>query len=385
MSGAAGAAPRAALTTRRSLKWSRKHGQRGLGVLLAVACSCVGTEGRVSPRLSGTGIGRLAVSRSRSQVLLLPKQEQQGAKTTVAGKGPSSAFLGSRGTLRVADPRKSVQLSGTKFIHPARAGRITYGLRSSARLSSTLCAHTTTKRQGQAGEAQRSQKTAAPQRFLLLRHGQTNFNAEGRVQGSSDVSVLSDHGAVQAREAGEFLGKYDFGRVYVSPLVRAVQTLEEVKGVTGRQGPLPEEVVMDDLREIDLYEWQGMLKSDIKQKFPAEYALWRGNGASNFVLPSGNAPVVQLWDRARDVWSQVLADGLDSDPSEGPALVVAHNGIIQAMLCTAMGLDEDFFRTFQVPNCGVLELEWVPGEAVARRWRWLYPEEDPEWRIVSSG
>lgn len=219
------------------------------------------------------------------------------------------------------------------------------------------------------------------------RHGQTNFNAEGRVQGSSDFSRLTELGIQQAKGAGDFLSQFQFGQVYVSPLARAQQTLETARG----QGieEMPGVTIDEGLREIDLYEWQGMLKQEIKVEYPEQYSLWRGAGASQLKLPSGNMPVVQLWDRAHEVWGRLLkapayhypASGGDEGGSMLPDLVVAHNAIIQAMLCSAMGLGEDAFRRFQVPNCGVVEVEWVPGERYARRWRWIYPSEDERgWR-----
>mmetsp|Transcript_27916 Transcript_27916/g.54540 ORF Transcript_27916/g.54540 Transcript_27916/m.54540 type:complete len:173 (+) Transcript_27916:1-519(+) len=124
-----------------------------------------------------------------------------------------------------------------------------------------------------------------------------------------------------------------------------------------------------------------MLKHEIKEQFPDDYVKWRGQGASSFRLPSGNYPVVQLWSRARSVWERVLSEAEEEGvrEEEDGSLIVAHNAVIQAMVCTAMGLGEDSFRRFQVPNCGVVDVEWVPGEAMARRWRWLFPAEDSEW------
>ena len=68
-------------------------------------------------------------------------------------------------------------------------------------------------------------------RWLLLRHGQTNFNADGRVQGSSDIARLSDEGRRQAASVGAFLATLHIDKVYVSPLARAQETLDEVDKV----------------------------------------------------------------------------------------------------------------------------------------------------------
>ena len=68
-------------------------------------------------------------------------------------------------------------------------------------------------------------------RWLLLRHGQTDFNADGRVQGSSDIARLSDEGRRQAASVGAFLATLHIDKVYVSPLARAQETLDEVDKV----------------------------------------------------------------------------------------------------------------------------------------------------------
>lgn len=64
-------------------------------------------------------------------------------------------------------------------------------------------------------------------RWLLLRHGQTDFNADGRVQGSSDIARLSDEGRRQAAAVGAFLATSRIDKIYVSPLARAQETLDE--------------------------------------------------------------------------------------------------------------------------------------------------------------
>lgn len=92
-------------------------------------------------------------------------------------------------------------------------------------------------------------------RWFLLRHGQTDFNADGRVQGSSDSSRLSVEGKRQAQAVGGFLGTLHIDKVYVSPLARAQQTLEEAEQAAGKQFA-ESKVVVKDLREVDLHEWE---------------------------------------------------------------------------------------------------------------------------------
>ena len=112
----------------------------------------------------------------------------------------------------------------------------------------------------------------AIRRYFLLRHGQTDLNAAGVVQGSSDVSRLTDLGRQQAREAGEGLAKVmresthypdmPLAAVFSSNVTRAMETLDQIRVSwkhVGRNdfGSSSAYVsVLPDLREIDLFEWE---------------------------------------------------------------------------------------------------------------------------------
>jgi probable phosphoglycerate mutase len=232
------------------------------------------------------------------------------------------------------------------------------------------------------------EKEVLGHRWLLLRHGQTNFNAEGIVQGSSDTSRLSEEGTRQARAVGQYLGKLHIDRVYVSPLARAQQTLAQAEESAGKQFA-DKRVVIDDLREVDLHEWEGLYKSKIKATWPDAYRLWRGNNPGEFRLDSGKYPIRDLWKRADGVWKQVLeeaaAEGGGREPLLGTktSLLTGHNGINQALFATALGLSEEAFRKFEFPNCGVMEVVWNPGDDKARMWRWLYPTRTA-WKTVEE-
>lgn len=224
-------------------------------------------------------------------------------------------------------------------------------------------------------------------RWLLLRHGQTNYNADGRVQGSSDKSRLSDEGKRQAQAVGRFLRELQIDSVYVSPLARAQETLEQAEEVAGK--PFAEnKVVIDDLREVDLHEWEGLYKKKIKETWPDIYQQWRGDNPADFRLESGRYPIRDLWRRASGVWQQLLTEATErggAEPLLGKktSLLTGHNGVNQALFATALGLSEEAFRKYEFPNCGVMEVVWNPGEEKARMWRWIYPSRT-EWKTVEE-
>ncbi len=115
---------------------------------------------------------------------------------------------------------------------------------------------------------------------------------------------------------------------------------------------------MHDLREIDLYEWEGLLKDEVKSRYPSQYEKWRGDNAAEFQLESGHFPVKELWSRARSVWHKVLSD-VCAEPVHGQdhaVLLMGHNAMNQALLCSFMGYDESKFRRFEVvsPHANLL-------------------------------
>ena len=196
-------------------------------------------------------------------------------------------------------------------------------------------------------------------RYLVLRHGQTDHNRDGIIQGSSDASVLTDAGIAQARAAGAALAglsDLSIARTYVSPLRRAKQTLELLR----LSCALPAPTTLAALREIDLHSWEGRRKSELQRESPAAYAAWRSDPLAMEV--DGHRPIVDLWSRARrDVWPAVRSGGGGGGPSDA-ALLVCHGSLGQALLCTALGLGEAAWRTHELPNCGLVEIDW-PEEA----------------------
>lgn len=214
--------------------------------------------------------------------------------------------------------------------------------------------------------------------FFLLRHGQTNFNAIGRIQGTLDSSILTEQGILQALEAGKTLAStvdLDLGpTVIVSPMGRAQQTLACVREELCKGERDFETVeIVPNIREIELFEWQGELKEDIMKNSPEEYSAWVAD-PSNFNF-SGRYPARDLWERAEKAWEEMRS--LESIQGQHRTLIVAHNAINQALLWTALGCDTSYFRKLSWPNCAVLELQWRRGAARAERYRWVIPEPSP--------
>src|SRR5438128_3613702 len=130
-------------------------------------------------------------------------------------------------------------------------------------------------------------------RLILIRHGQSTWNRERRIQGQMDPP-LSAEGRRQAERVGARLAGRAFAAHYASDLKRAFETAELVGAAVG-VSPAP----MPALREIFLGEWEGLRTEEIAERYPAAWAAWveepdwdvvpGGEGASNFHARVGMA------------------------------------------------------------------------------------------------
>ncbi|GMH38031.1 hypothetical protein BSKO_05915 [Bryopsis sp. KO-2023] len=192
-------------------------------------------------------------------------------------------------------------------------------------------------------------KTA--KRVVIVRHGQSTWNAEGRIQGCSDLSVLTELGKAQAQTTQELLADENFDMLINSPLQRASETAEIVWN--NREGPRK---VMPVLREIDLFSFQGLMKGEGKSKFGDLYLDWQKK-PWDFEI-DGHAPVRELWYRASLAWRDILL----SDDSCSTVLVVAHNAVNQALICSAVGLPPTHFRRLLQSNAATTVVDFQPSD-----------------------
>lgn len=165
-------------------------------------------------------------------------------------------------------------------------------------------------------------------RLLLMRHGQTTYNATGRMQGHLDTE-LSGVGYSQARAAADLLEGKGITAIVSSDLIRARETAEIIARGLGL------EVTVDKrLRETHLGEWQGMTSAEVDEQFPGARALWRHD--PTWAPPQGESRV-DVANRARPVIDELMQKHPQWD--EGAVLVVAHGGAISALTCHLLGLE----------------------------------------------
>lgn len=156
-------------------------------------------------------------------------------------------------------------------------------------------------------------------RLLLVRHGQSEWNAALRLQGQADVG-LSDLGEVQAEALRPMIDKIGHCRAISSDLERVRETAHRI----GAQSPR----LTKALREIDVGEWTGRAIDEIRAEDETAYQGWRAGTST----PPGGETWADFVDRVRGV-----IEAERRDPCQN-LLVVCHGGVIRAILQSYIGL-----------------------------------------------
>jgi phosphoserine phosphatase len=179
--------------------------------------------------------------------------------------------------------------------------------------------------------------------IYLLRHGETDWNREERLQGSLDVPINAV-GIRQASQLARRLHNRRIGRIFTSPLVRARQTAAIISS-RGSCFPL----VQDDLREIDHGVWTGMSMKAIQYRYPGLLAVWRQEPDR---LRLDRAERLQdAYTRTARFLPTLLESALDQD-----VLVVGHGVTNSLILCAVAGTAIKHVGKFAQPNGSMMVL-----------------------------
>lgn len=185
-------------------------------------------------------------------------------------------------------------------------------------------------------------------RVFLVRHGQTLWNAEGRMQGSSDVP-LSPLGHLQADAVAARLSSETLAAVYSSDLSRAAQTAQRIADRHGLN------VVQTDLlRETCLGDWEGLTDEQIIAAGAREaLANYRRDPVS--FRPPGSEPVDKVGARIYQAMAAVSAD----HPGQAVA-IVGHGGSLRALFCQALGAPLRCMFGIRMDNASLSLIEHGP-------------------------
>ncbi len=196
-------------------------------------------------------------------------------------------------------------------------------------------------------------------RVIIVRHGQSSYNALKMIQGRCDESVLTEKGCEDARKVGAALSSLNFDAIYSSPLQRARKTAEIILSYLPGS---PELLTPPNLLEIDLPLWEKLRKSEVKEKFAEDYRCWKERPDELCMVISATEgtrkhfPVLALYKQAQQFWQEVLPRY-----QGGTILIVAHNGINRCLIGSAIGVPPARYHSIQQSNCGINVLNFAGG------------------------
>ncbi len=195
--------------------------------------------------------------------------------------------------------------------------------------------------------------------IILIRHGETAWNAERRLQGHLDIP-LNAEGERQAKRLAEALAPESIDLVVASDLQRARQTAQAV--ATPRKLSVHSD---PGLRERCYGGFEGLLYSEIEQRFPAEFAAWQARDIDG-TLPSGKncgETFREFYTRSTDAILALAA----AHPGRTVALV-AHGGVLECAYRMALGLPLETPRDFKVFNASINRFRVEDGKLVLQSW-----------------
>ena len=189
-------------------------------------------------------------------------------------------------------------------------------------------------------------------KIYLVRHGEIVHDKDEKVcLGCRSDPPLSERGIRQAEALGEWFRERGVSEVYSSPLRRCDSTARIIAEKASAAGPYTE----DDLREVDTGEWDGLTFSEIRERYPSDYAS-RGRDIFGYPPPGGEsfAGALERFSRCVSVLTSVI---------KGDAVIVAHAGVIRAFICALSGRDPGELFSIPQPYAGITTLVYgVPQE-----------------------
>ena len=181
--------------------------------------------------------------------------------------------------------------------------------------------------------------------IILIRHGETEWNSQKRMQGHSN-SDLSSVGQAQIQALGQWMKNVPFDLIYSSDSLRAKQTAEAITQFSGHELQFDQR-----LREKNLGVFEGLTSEEARERHPEVFRLFKTAG-SKYVIDEGES-TQQLQDRALEI-----VDEIRIKHPEERVLLVTHGGFIRVVMKHSLGLSLETPTRFLIRNTGVFRLEW---------------------------
>ncbi|QNM05123.1 histidine phosphatase family protein [Qiania dongpingensis] len=192
-------------------------------------------------------------------------------------------------------------------------------------------------------------------RFILIRHGETDWNTEGRYQGQTDVP-LSERGKAQAAALGKRFESIPVDAVYSSPLQRAYDTARAIAEPKGLQIHK-----VDGIKELDFGEWDGLTKEMIEEKFGEAFSLYR---IEPFHYPmAGEGTLNRAKLRVGAALEDIKEEYRHTDKT---VVVVAHGGILKLAVFYLLDISSRLYRCIELDNTSLTVIDIEKDRSILR-------------------
>jgi broad specificity phosphatase PhoE len=186
--------------------------------------------------------------------------------------------------------------------------------------------------------------------FILIRHGQTEWNQKERFRGWVDID-LDETGIRQAEAAAPRIARWEVSAIYASPLRRAMATAEIIAQPLG----IPV-TPLEGIIDMNFGAWQGLSIDEVKHNYPALFKLWRYS-PETLEIPEG--------DSLEDVRKRAAAaiNDLTARHKDATVVLATHRVVCKVLLCHLLGLDNSHFWQIEQDTAAINLFEIYEGNA----------------------
>ena len=181
-------------------------------------------------------------------------------------------------------------------------------------------------------------------KLFLIRHGQTDWNLKGKIQGSCDIE-LNNTGIKQAKELSNKILEepYKLSKIYSSLQRRAVKTAEILSHATNL-----DYIPIEGLEEMNLGEWEGLSWGEVKEKYPTEYEQWYIN--RRYTKPPKGESYQDMLERVLPAIYKIIKANCED------VVVVTHSAVIMSIQCYITNTSFDEMMKFKTDNTSITEI-----------------------------
>lgn len=195
-------------------------------------------------------------------------------------------------------------------------------------------------------------------RFIVTRHGQTEWNRMRKIQGITDIP-LNETGRQQAEQLSNYLVEHygPIQAIYSSPLLRAVETAR----ICAEPWDVPVQLT-DDLLEIRLGDWEGLTFEEIGERHPEQMRLWETE-PHHCKIPGDSEAISVIWDRLLYFFDRLKEM---HEPTNDTILCVTHHMPARIIMAQHFGIPIENMRVLRINNASVNIIEWTPKQTIVQ-------------------